>query len=727
MRLVVNGSPVEFVDGDDVLIAAIRNHIVPQGTLCGAGDCPNCLAVIDGVAYTRMCRTVARPGMIVEPHAASEYPSLPDTPLDRQLSSRLLEVEAAVIGGGQTGVAEANRLRSEGRTAIVFEEMAGGAVAGVYAGPELLVRTPEGVVRCEAQEVVIATGSMEIHPVCPGNDLAGIFTRDAATRLHSAGVDLGAVVAIGEPPEGVDCAVLEGELVRIQGTNRVDSVVVRDGAGGESTHRADSLSVGLGRMPRDVLARMGSGLPVTAVGDTARLNRLPPPPTAGVVCPCSDVTVSDLESVWDRGFRELDLIKRATLAGTGTCQGAVCMPHIRAFMAKHGAPTASSFTARPLARQLTMAEACAGYSLPAFRRTALHDVHVALGARMDRFGGWWRPWRYGDVVQEYWAVREAVSLGDVGTLGTYIVSGPDVVEFLERLYPTRIADLEPGRSRYVLNLAESGAVLDDGMVCRVDEARFILTFTSGGASFAEAWMRDWASTWGTRVHILDRTHAWGAINVTGPLALELIRRGGLGDPPPFMGHAVADVAGIECRIFRLSFTGEVSFELHHPADRSVELWETLMALGADLGVKPHGIDTLFTLRLEKGHILVGMDTEADSTPMRLGMGWAVKLDKPDFVGRQAVIRAMDRPADKRLVGLTMSGSPPDEGAIIRSGSDYVGHVTSSRFSPSLGYTVMLGWIRLRDGELPASLMVDDRSVDISETPFFDPEGSRARA
>jgi sarcosine oxidase subunit alpha len=276
------------------------------------------------------------------------------------------------------------------------------------------------------------------------------------------------------------------------------------------------------------------------------------------------------------------------------------MPHIRSFMAARGVETSSSFTPRPLVKQITMAEAAAGYALPAFRRTSLDAEHRAAGGRMDRFGGWWRPWRYGDPMQEYWAVREAVSLGDVGTLGKYLVSGPDVVEFLERLYPTRIADIKPGRSRYVLNLAESGAILDDGMVCRLDDTRFFLTFTSGGASFAEAWMRDWAATFGTRVHILDRTHAWGAINVTGPLAADLLRRAGVAEPPRFMSHGRTEVAGVPGHIFRLSFTGEASFEIHHPTDRSADLWRALMRLGSDLGVKPHGIDTLFTLRLEKG-------------------------------------------------------------------------------------------------------------------------------
>jgi sarcosine oxidase subunit alpha len=330
-------------------------------------------------------------------------------------------------------------------------------------------------------------------------------------------------------------------------------------------------------------------------------------------------------------------------------------------------------------------------------------------------------------MQEYWAVREAVSLGDVGTLGKYLVSGPDVVEFLERLYPTRIADIKPGRSRYVLNLAESGAILDDGMVCRLDDTRFFLTFTSGGASFAEAWMRDWAATFGTRVHILDRTHAWGAINVTGPLAADLLRRAGVAEPPRFMSHGRTEDAGVPGHIFRLSFTGEASFEIHHPTDRSADLWRALMRLGSDLGVKPHGIDTHFTLRLEKGHIIVGMDTETDSTPRRVGMDWAVKLDKPEFVGRQSIVRTRDLPFDKKLVGLVMDGPAPEEGSIIRTGDDYAGYVTSSRYSPILGHTVMLGWVRIVDDVTVGDLTIGGRRCAEAATPFFDPEGTRARA
>jgi glycine cleavage system aminomethyltransferase T len=727
MRLILNATPIECADGDDLLTASIRNGVVPAGTLCGTGDCPNCLAVVDGIAYTRMCRTPARPGMVVTTQPVKDYPALPDAPLGVAIASKLITADVAVVGGGPAGLAEAERLRSEGRHVVVFDDGRGEHVAGIYEGPELLVRTPEGVVRCEVDEVVIATGAMELHPLCPGTNLAGIYTARAAGGLLAAGVDLGTMVAVGTPPQPFDGTQLEGELVRFEGEAKVSAVVMRDSDGTETAHPCDAVSVGLGMMPRDVLARMGADLPIRLIGDAARPAELPPAPTEGIVCPCSEVTVDALSSVWERGFRELELIKRSTLVGTGTCQGAVCMPHVRSFMAARGIETTTSFTARPLARQLTMAEAAAGWSPPAFRRTALHQDHIAAGGRMDRFGGWWRPWRYGDPLQEYWAVRQGVSLGDVGTLGKFMVSGPDVVEFLERLYPTRIADIKVGRSRYVLNLAESGGVMDDGMVCRLDDTRFILTFTSGGASFAEAWMRDWATTFGTKVHILDRTHAWGAVNVTGPLASELLARAGFESPPSFMGHTTAEVAGVPCRVFRLSFTGEASFELHHPADRSGELWRSLMRLGADLGVKPHGIDVLFTLRLEKGHIIVGMDTESDSTPRRLGMDWAVKMDKPEFIGRQALERTARFPLDKRSMGLTMDGPPPDEGAIIRSGRDYAGYVTSARFSPILGHTVMLGWVRLEDGEPVGDLSVDGRPVTVTPTPFYDPEGARARA
>ena len=189
------------------------------------------------------------------------------------------------------------------------------------------------------------------------------------------------------------------------------------------------------------------------------------------------------------------------------------------------------------------------------------------------------------------------------------------------------------------------------MILRESETRFVLSFTSGGAANAEMWLRDWIDDWGLRVHVLDRTMSLAAINVTGPLAGELLRRAGLADPPRFLGHVHAEVAGVPCHVMRLSFTGEAAFELHHPVDRSVELWRALLDLGADLGIRPHGLQALFGLRLEKGHVIVGMDTELDTTPRRLGMDWAVRMEKPWFIGRAALERTAKLPDDRRWVGL----------------------------------------------------------------------------
>ncbi len=730
-RLIVDGSPVEASPGDSVLVAMLRAGIRPTGggCLCLAGDCPHCVATVDGVSYVRTCQVAARPGMAIERPPSNAPPRLPlDDRPGPEIIARHTSCDVVVIGMGASGRAAAGEAQRAGRQVVALDAGAGQEVIGVYPGPLVVARTRDGMVRVHPREaILVATGAAEIHPVAPGNHLAGLVTARAATRLAAAGVDLGRIVAIGTPPAGIAAELADGELVRFEGSNRVEAAVVRDEAAAERRIACDTVSIGLGLHARDALLRMGEGLGVRAVGGAARLSDTPACPKAGTVCHCAGVTVSDLESVWQRGFHEPEMVKRATLAGTGTCQGSVCLPHIRSFLADRGEGLQPPVTARPVTRQLTVGEVAAGSYHQATPRTALAGEHRRLGARMERMGGWWRPWNYGNPIEEYWAVREAVSLGDVSTLGKMLVSGPDALELLERLYPTKVATLTPGRSRYVLLLDERGYVLDDGLICRDDETRFTLTFTSGGSSFAELWVRDWAEAWGLDVRLLNQTMSRGAINVTGPLAHELLARAGVDDPPQYLHHKAAAVAGMQCRVFRLSFTGEASYELHHSAAESVALWRRLLKLGVDFGIKPHGIETLLQLRLEKGHIVVGQDTDFDSTPRRLNHEWAVKLDKRDFVGRQAILRTNKVPLDRQLTGLETHGPAPHEGALIWKGSDYAGHVTSSAFSPVLGKAVMLGWLKLFDGELPVDVRIDGRPARRVPTPFYDPEGGRARA
>ena len=757
-RIVVDGRPMPYVEGDSVAVAILRAGEEPWtgGTLCLAGDCPNCLATVDGIAYVRTCQVVCRPGMTVDRHPPVEMPPLPAvrasnvaaTPPKETVHVERREVDVAVIGGGTSGRAAAEAARADGRDLLVLDAAEGIEVVAIYAGPTIVARTSHGMLHVVAEEIIVATGAAEVHPAVPGNDLAGLVTARAAEELHRAGVDLGRAIAVGEPPaDDVRCVRAFGELVRFEGdgAGRVRAVVTRDPRSDVEVETVcDTAIVGLGRHARDVLARMaasgadGSGGAATAVrvvGPAGDVHSLPDPPTdpTATVCRCHGATVADLEIAWERGFDEMELLKRATLAGIGTCQGGACLPQVRAWIAARTGEVPDPFTARPASRQMTLAEVAADVHIDAFRRTPLHDEHLGLGGRMDRFGGWYRPWHYGDHLAEYWAVREAVSIGDVSTLGKIVVSGPDVVEFLERIYPCHVADIKVGRSRYALVLNERGHVMDDGMILRDGETRFTLSFTSGGASNAEMWLRDWLDVWGLRVHVLDRTMSLAAINVTGPLAGELLRRAGLAEPPRFLGHERAEVAGVPCHVMRLSFTGEAAWELHHPIDRSVELWHALLELGEPLGVRPHGLQALFALRLEKGHVIVGMDTDLDATPRRLGMDWATRMEKPFFIGRAALERTAKLPDRRRWMGFTMASVDPDgaplpapvEGAPIWVGDDIVGNVTGSWASPVLGRTVLLGWQRRTP--FAERVTIEGREAVVSPTPFYDPEGHRARA
>jgi len=720
-RIVVDDVPVSFREGDSVAVAIVRSGDAPArgGCLCLAGDCGNCLAEVDGVAYVRTCQVAARPGTVVRRHPPSGKPLLPmvdgwdvtRSPLGAEIPVRRREAEVVVIGSDRQAGPDA--------ASLVLDAAAGVEVVGIYPGPSIVARDGDAMLHVHARDVVVATGSAEIQPVCPGNDLAGIVTAGAAATLEAAEVHLGRVVRVGR-----ELARFEGD-----GRGRVAAVVTRDAAGSETRMDCDTAVVDLGRSARDVLARMTPDGHVRLSGSAADDHPLPPAPVDpdAVVCRCMGTTVADLQAAFDKGYGDLELLKRASWAGLGPCQGGACLPHVRAFIAARTGTIPDPFTARPAVRQITLAEAAADTTIDAFRRTPLHDEHVALGARMDRFGGWWRPWHYGDAVGEYWAVREGVSVGDVSTLGKLVVSGPDIIEALERIYPCHVADIKPGRSRYALLLNERGHVMDDGMILRDAETRFTLSFTSGGAANAEMWLRDWIETWGLRVHVMDRTMSLAAINVTGPFASRLLQRLGLAEPPRFLSHVRADVGGVPCHVMRLSFTGEAAFELHHPVERSVELWRALLAAGRDLGIRPHGLQALFGLRLEKGHVIIGMDTELDTTPRRLGMEWAVKMEKPAFIGRGSLERTAKLPETRRWLGYTMDGSAPPEGTPIRSlgEGDVIGNVTGSWTSPLLGKALMLGWQRRTP--FANRVSIDGREAVVTPTPFYDPEDARARA
>ena len=570
----------------------------------------------------------------------------------------------------------------------------------------------------------------------------------------------------GRVAPGVD-VIVDGTVVEALGNGALRAVVI-DSGGGRRTIHCDTLVMSLGYESRDSLLRQAVLEPVRAAGDvvlagcsaakaeasgrrTADPDDVPeaaepsddastPAPSGaeGFVCLCEDVAVKEFEHAWDEGYRSTELLKRYSTVTMGSCQGTLCHAHLKAFVCERspeswvGKPT----TARPPARAVRLEDLAAGARVPVEYHTVLHDRHVARGAVMDWAGSWKRPSNYGDVEQEYWAVRKNVSVMDISTLGKYRVAGPDAALLLERIYPCRVHDIKPWRNRYTLLLNEAGYLFDDGMVCKLGDGSFYVTFTSSGGDAAESWLREWADEWKLRVHIANVTAARSAINVAGPRARELLARLSQdsldAEAIPYGGLGEICVSGVECLTIRVGFVGELSYELHHASRQSEMLWDALLEAGRSFDIRPHGLDALKLLRLEKGHILIGQDTDFDTTPAKVGLDFAVKMDKPEFVGRTALQRLATLPHERSLVPMTFAGRrAPEEGAQLFAGGIHVGNVTSSRFSPTLGCGIALGWIRHSKGAQPTSVSARDTMGDcegeVTKGPFYDPKGERLRA
>ena len=675
-------------------------------------------------------------------------------------------------------------VRVREREAITVLERA--TAIGVYEGPFVPLASADRVHHVHPERVIIATGATERHGVFAGNDLPGVWLgRGAARMLGSHGVEPGKrVVLAGSTAEvaehlelfqkaGVEvaaCAVPEplaselpasanaltgGELLAVHGRRGVRKAVIATQGKRESV-RCDAVVLSLGLVPRDGLLRQAGGLPVVGAGDVVAPGctleeacvsgraaagganelserELPSPCTAGFACLCEDVRATDLEDAWAEGFRSTELLKRYTTATMGPCQGALCHEHLRAFVHERAGdgPTSAATTARPPARPISVADAAAGIHLPHEQRTALHETHLALGADMGWIGSWRRAESYGDWLAEYWAVRRDVGLLDNSTLGKFRVAGPDATEFLERLYPCHIADLTPGRTRYALLLNEAGSLLDDGMICALSEGGYYLTFSSSAVDHAETLLRDWAETWALDVHILNQTAALGAINVTGPRTRELLAplcsNAIDSEAFPFMGMRELSVAGVPCIAMRLGFVGELGFELHFPSSRSEHLWMELMAAGSELGVMPVGLEATKLLRLEKAHILVGQDTDFDSTPAKLGFEWGVKMEKPDFVGKAALERLSALELGQKLAMFDFGDAAPPEGSTLTVDGTHAGHLTSSQLSPVLERGIALGWLLRVNGSFPETVKAAGASGRVVAEPFYDPKRERLRA
>ena len=464
--------------------------------------------------------------------------------------------------------------------------------------------------------------------------------------------------------------------------------------------------------------------------------------THGIVDYSEDVSSKDIVGAVKEGYDSVELAKRYTTATMGPAQGKLETVNTVAFLAAATGRTIEETGTtlwRPPYAPISLG-ALAGRNFEPVRYSPMQPWHERHGAEPLVAGAWIRSDHYGDPAAEVRNVRENVGIIDVTPLGKFDLRGPDVPKLLEILYVNRWQSLEVGRVRYGVMCLEDGVVFDDGVTGRLGPERYIMTATSSGASAVWEWIDNWLQTahpeW--RIHVTPVTTAYASMNVAGPKSRELLQRLTEGvdlspDAFPYMRVRTGTVAGVDdCFMWRIGFTGELSYEIHAPAAYGLHVWEALMEAGADLGVGPFGVEAQRILRLEKGHFIVGQDTDGLTGAHAVGLGRMVKLEKEDFAGKPELVWQSERDDRFRLVALQpMDGSvvPPEASQIVEW-KKIVGRITSSRMSPTLGRSICLGFVaphlaepettvtvRLRDGsKIPARVMPQHAHVD--------PEGSR---
>lgn len=462
-----------------------------------------------------------------------------------------------------------------------------------------------------------------------------------------------------------------------------------------------------------------------------------------------DLQLKDLENAAQEGYDNIELLKRFSTIGMGPSQGKHSnMNAIRVLARIRGLPLEQigSTTARPMFHPVPMSH-LAGRSFTPERHTPLQAQHRALDASFMEAGQWLRPEFYRiaglsreqAIAEEVAAVRNAVGLIDVGTLGKIELHGPDAGLLLDRVYAGRYSRMKTGSTRYGLMLDESGVIVDDGVVAHLDNGSYYLTTTTSGSANVYRELQRLNTIWRLDVGIVNRTGQCGAINLAGRLARDVLAAltdGDLSEAAfPYLAAREMPLLGVASRLMRVGFVGELGYEIHAPADSMARLWDALMQAGRRHGIRAFGVEAQRVLRLEKGHLIVGQDTDGLTNPMEASSGWAVAMDKPFFVGQRSLKALAGRPLKQRLVGFRLeddTGPRPLESHLVIQDGEIAGRVTSVTESPTLKAVIGLAYVAPALAEpdtafeirVAGGRMIRARVV---KTPFYDPGNTRQKA
>ncbi|WP_250509769.1 sarcosine oxidase subunit alpha family protein [Caballeronia sp. GACF4] len=472
----------------------------------------------------------------------------------------------------------------------------------------------------------------------------------------------------------------------------------------------------------------------------------------------NDVSAADIFLAAREGFESVEHVKRYTAMGFGTDQGKLGNINGMAILAQalnKTIPETGTTTFRPNYTPVsfgTFAGRELGEFLDPVRKTAVHEWHVQNGAAFEDVGNWKRPWYYpkagedmhAAVARESLAVRESVGILDASTLGKIDIQGPDAAQLLNWVYTNPWSKLEVGKCRYGLMLDENGMIFDDGVTVRLADQHYMMTTTTGGAARVLTWLERWLQTeWpDMRVRLASVTDHWATFAVVGPNSRKVLQKvchdiDFANSAFPFMSYREGTVAGASARVMRISFSGELAYEVNVPANVGRAVWEAIMEAGAEFDITPYGTETMHVLRAEKGYIIVGQDTDGSMTPYDLGMGGLVAKSK-DFIGKRSLTRSdTAKPGRKQFVGL-LSDDPSfviPEGSQIVAGpfqgdsAPMLGHVTSSYFSPILKRSIALAVVKGgldKIGEAVTIPLSSGKQINakITSSVFYDSEGAR---
>ena len=479
----------------------------------------------------------------------------------------------------------------------------------------------------------------------------------------------------------------------------------------------------------------------------------------------NDVAVTDILLAAREGFESVEHVKRYTAMGFGTDQGKLGNINGMAILAQalgKTIPETGTTTFRPNYTPVsfgTFAGRELGNFLDPVRKTCIHEWHVEHGALFEDVGNWKRPWYFpkkgedlhAAVKRECLAVRNSVGILDASTLGKIDIQGPDAVKLLNWMYTNPWGKLEVGKCRYGLMLDENGMVFDDGVTVRLADQHFMMTTTTGGAARVLTWLERWLQTEWTdmKVRLSSVTDHWATFAVVGPNSRKVVQKVcqdiDFGNAAfPFMSYRNGTVAGVKARVMRISFSGELAYEVNVPANAGRAVWEALMAAGAEFDITPYGTETMHVLRAEKGYIIVGQDTDGSVTPYDLGMGGLVAKSK-DFLGKRSLTRSdTAKEGRKQFVGLLTEDDQfvlPEGAQIVAKDTQVspvewtpapvpmLGHVTSSYYSPILKRSIALAVVKgglSKMGESVVIPLANGKRVTakISSPVFYDTEGVR---